>query len=161
MADSADDTAGSAPGEAAGEPPGPFPGGNAGAGERAGAAPESRAESAEEAGGDSVGNGLPAGWVPGGEDRSDRGCLVLLGFAFAAVFFAPVVMLLGGAPVIVPLLVLFLLAILTPMVNPAEGKSGKAKWIGRMVTFAVLAAAMAALAWVFFGGLMEPGILRE
>ena len=88
-------------------------------------------------------------------EKSDAGCLILLGAAFIGVFLFPAALLLGGAPLIVPLITVLLLVILTPFVNPLEGRSVRAKWWGRVVTFLFLAGLFVAFwFWVSRGGEM-------
>lgn len=71
-------------------------------------------------------------------ERMDTGCLLLMVAGFFGVFMLPAFFLLGGAPVILPLLTLLLVAVLTPFINPVEKWSPKAMWIGRGVTFGVI-----------------------
>jgi hypothetical protein len=72
-------------------------------------------------------------------ERMDVGCLLLMIGGFFVLFALPAFFLLGGAPLIIPLILLLLVAVLTPFINPAERKSEKARWIGRGITFFVLA----------------------
>jgi|GEM_PF-4879764 len=69
----------------------------------------------------------------------DVGCLLLMVGGFFVLFALPAFFLLGGAPVIIPLILLLLVALVTPFINPAERQSDKARWIGRGITFFVLA----------------------
>jgi hypothetical protein len=77
---------------------------------------------------------------------------------FFALFALPAFFLLGGAPVIIPLIVLLLVAVVTPFINPAERRSSKARWIGRGVTFVFLALILGAL-FLYF--VRELPALRE
>ena len=73
-------------------------------------------------------------------DKADVGCLVMLFVMFIGVFLLPAVFLLGGAPIIIPLILCLLMVLATPFVNPMEGRSGRSIWIGRVITFLALAA---------------------
>jgi hypothetical protein len=72
-------------------------------------------------------------------DKADVGCLITLFVMFIGVFLFPAVMFLGGAPLIVPLIVCLLLILVTPFVNPTERRSVSSKWWGRVITFLILA----------------------
>lgn len=84
------------------------------------------------------------------EDKSDLGCLLFLLAGFIGIFFIPAIFLLGGAPLIIPLVFLMLFAVVTPVINPAEKMPGRAKWIGRTVIFLTFAALLAAGGWWWF-----------
>lgn len=71
-------------------------------------------------------------------ERMDFGCLLLMMAGFVGVFALPAFFLLGGAPVIIPLITLLLVALVTPFINPTERFSPKARWTGRVLTFLVL-----------------------
>ena len=71
-------------------------------------------------------------------EKSDIGCLIALGALFVLVFLLPAALLLGGAPLIVPGIVLFLMVLATPWINPAERMGPKVKWWGRVLTFLLL-----------------------
>ncbi len=73
-------------------------------------------------------------------DRADKGCFIGLFGIFVGVFIMIAVLARAGAVLIIAVLAAFLLAILTPMINPAERLSEKAKWRGRAITFVVLCA---------------------
>ena len=72
-------------------------------------------------------------------EKSDVGCLVLLFLMFVGVFFVPALFLLGGAPLIIPLITILLLGIATPFVNPVERYPGAVKWWGRILSFLFMA----------------------
>jgi len=80
-------------------------------------------------------------------DKADTGCLIALGGFFICLFFVPAVALLGGAPLLVPVILVFLLALATPWINPAERMSPRARWTGRVLTFLLLTG-LAAAAWL-------------
>ena len=82
--------------------------------------------------------------APPDYNKPDVGCLVLVALSFIGVLAAPAVFFLGGAPLILPGLAVLLLAVLAPLVNPTERMTGRGRWIGRIVTFLVLAALVAA-----------------
>jgi hypothetical protein len=82
-------------------------------------------------------------------DKADAGCLVMLFVLFIAVFLFPAVLLLGGAPVIIPLILCLLMVLATPFMNPMERRSGPSKWWGRGITFLVLAGAVVAV-WIWW-----------
>ena len=84
-----------------------------------------------------------------GDEKFDVGCLALMLAGFIGVFFLPAFFLLGGAPVIIPLIILLLLWLVSPFLNPAERFSGKAKLVGRLLTCFTLALLLLA-AWYFF-----------
>ncbi|HEX2749632.1 MAG TPA: hypothetical protein VHM91_16600 [Verrucomicrobiales bacterium] len=85
-------------------------------------------------------------------DKADTGCLVMLFVMFIGVFLLPAVFLLGGAPIIIPLILCLLMVLATPFVNPMEGRrSNRSVWTGRVVTFLVLAAIVVA-AWYWLLG---------
>ncbi len=92
-------------------------------------------------------------------ERMDTGCLLLMMAGFVGVFFIPAVFLLGGAPAILPLITLLLIAMVTPFINPAEKMSGRARWTGRLITFFGLALVVA-IAWYFIV-MREAPMLRE
>ncbi len=95
----------------------------------------------------------------GPRERMDGGCLALMMLGFVGIFAMPAFFLLGGAPLIIPLITLFMLALVTPFLNPAERKSRRARWVGRLVVFLVLALSLgAAWAAIFLG---EAPLLRE
>ena len=83
-----------------------------------------------------------------GADKADAGCLILLGVTFIGVFLLPAALLLGGAPVIIPLITCLLLALAAPFLNPLERRSPRAKWWGRIITFLILAGLVVA-AWIW------------
>jgi len=97
-------------------------------------------------------------------DQADVGCLIALGGVFVCVFLLPAAAFLGGAPLLVPLVLALCLLLATPWINPAEGKAPKVKWWGRMFTFLLLVALVVA-AWLvlrqYFGDRMvddtQPG----
>lgn len=93
-------------------------------------------------------------------EKSDFGCLLLLAAAFAGVFALPAVFLLGGAPLVIPLILLLLISVFTPLINPAERMPSKPKWIGRIVVFLGLAALLGAGGWWYFSSHPEV-IVRE
>ena len=84
-------------------------------------------------------------------DKPDIGCLLALVGLFILVFLAPALALLGGAPLILPLILCFLLVLATPWLNPAEKKEKRLKWTGRVLTF-LLMAGLVVLAWVLLSG---------
>ena len=71
-------------------------------------------------------------------DRMDTGCFVGLFGIFIGIFLMIAVLARAGAVLIIAVLAAFLLAILTPLINPAERRSEKAKWWGRAITFVLL-----------------------
>ena len=73
-------------------------------------------------------------------DRADTGCFIGLFGIFVGVFLMIALLARAGAVLIIAVLAAFLLAILTPMINPAERMAEKAKWWGRAITFIVLCA---------------------
>jgi hypothetical protein len=79
-------------------------------------------------------------------DKPDVGCLIALGALFICIFLVPALALLGGAPLLVPVIMMFLLALATPWINPAERMSPRARWTGRVLTFLLLAGLVVA-AW--------------
>lgn len=81
-------------------------------------------------------------------DKADVGCLIFLGIGFVGVFLLPAAFLLGGAPVIVPLITCFLMVLATPFINPLERRSVSAKWWGRVITFSFLAGTIVVL-WLW------------
>ena len=89
----------------------------------------------------------------------DTGCLLLLTAGFVVVFFVPAVFLVGGAPAIIPLITLLLVAMVTPLINPTEKMAARAKWTGRLITFLGLALILVAAAWFIF--MREGPLLRE
>lgn len=92
-------------------------------------------------------------------EKMDVGCLLLLMAAFAGIFCLPALFLLGGAPAILPLLTLLLVALVTPFINPAERMEPRAKWTGRLLTFLGLALLLAA-GWYWFFQRAEPILLE-
>jgi hypothetical protein len=95
------------------------------------------------------------------EDKSDFGCLLFLLAGFIGIFFLPAIFLLGGAPLIIPLVFLLLIAVMTPLINPTERMPGRrAKWTGRIIIFAGAATLLGVGAWWWF---MHTGeaMLRE
>jgi len=92
-------------------------------------------------------------------ERMDTGCLLLLMAGFVVVFFVPAVFLVGGAPAIIPLITLLLVAMVTPLINPTEKMAARAKWTGRLITFLGLALILVAAAWFIF--MREGPLLRE
>lgn len=68
-------------------------------------------------------------------ERMDMGCLLLMMAGFVGVFALPALVLLGGALLIIPCITLLLVALVTPFINPVEGRSPKARWTGRLLTF--------------------------
>ena len=92
-------------------------------------------------------------------ERMDRGCLVLMMFGFVGIFMVPAFFLLGGAPVIIPLIVLFLTALATPFINPTERMPARARWTGRIVIFVVLGILLGIGAYYVF--MREAPVLRE
>ena len=92
-------------------------------------------------------------------ERMDTGCLILLMSGFVGVFFIPAVFLLGGAPAIIPLITLLLVAMVTPFINPSEKMSQQAKWTGRLITFFGLALILAVAWYVIF--MRDAPLLRE
>lgn len=92
-------------------------------------------------------------------ERMDTGCLMLMMVGFVGIFMVPAFFLLGGAPVIIPLIVFFLTALLTPFINPTERMPSRARWTGRVVTFVVLGILIGIAAYHIF--LREAPILRE
>ena len=89
----------------------------------------------------------------------DTGCLLLLMAGFVGVFFIPAVLLLGGAPAIIPLITLLLVALSTPFINPTEKMSVKARWTGRLITFGGLALLLVVAWYLVF--MREVPLLRE
>ena len=92
-------------------------------------------------------------------EKADMGCVALLMAAFVGVFFIPAVFLLGGAPVIIPLITLLLVAVITPVINPTERMAPKARWIGRAATFFGLSLLLGFVAVRIFTG--NAPVLRE
>lgn len=87
------------------------------------------------------------------------GCVALIMAGFIGVFLLPAAFLLGGAPIIIPLISLLLVAVITPLINPTEKMSSKARWVGRLTTFLVLGLGLAFAAFRVFNG--ETPLLRE
>lgn len=83
-------------------------------------------------------------------DKSDFGCLLLLAALFVGVFALPAIFLLGGAPLVIPLILVLLISVFTPLINPAERMPSKPKWIGRIIVFLALAALLGACGWWYF-----------
>ena len=92
-------------------------------------------------------------------ERMDTGCLLLMVGGFFVLFALPTFFLLGGAPVVIPLILLLLVAMVTPLINPTERKADKERWIGRGITFLVLAVLLVG-AWALIF-LREAPLLRE
>lgn len=92
-------------------------------------------------------------------DKADAGCLVMMLIGFGTIFFGVAFFFLGGAPFIIPVIVLFLLALVTPFINPTEKMGDRRKWTGRLVTFLVMALILAAASYYLFVGGTD--ILRE
>jgi hypothetical protein len=92
-------------------------------------------------------------------ERMDVGCLFLMVVSFVGIFALPAIFLLGGAPAILPLLTLLLVALVTPFINPTDRMSDKARWIGRVVTFLVLSL-LVVIAWYMIF-MRDLPILRE
>lgn len=92
-------------------------------------------------------------------ERMDTGCLLLLMAGFVGVFFVPAVFLLGGAPAIIPLITLMLVALVTPFINPTEKMSMRARWTGRFITFAGLAGILVVAWYLIF--MRDVPLLRE
>ena len=92
-------------------------------------------------------------------DKPDVGCILMLMAMFLGVFLTPAIFLLGGAPLVIPLLAVLIFAVLTPVLNPAERLPGKSKWIGRLLIFALLTALVAGAWWYLMRHVPEP--LRE
>lgn len=92
-------------------------------------------------------------------EKFDTGCLVMLMAGFVGVFFIPAIFLLGGAPAIIPLITLMLIAMGTPFINPTEKMSLKARWIGRSITFSSIAVILV-IAW-YWTFMREMPMLRE
>ena len=78
---------------------------------------------------------------------------------FVGVFFLPAIFLLGGAPAIIPLITLILVVMVTPFINPAERKPTRARWTGRVITFASLALILLIGWFVIF--MRDVPLLRE
>ena len=95
----------------------------------------------------------------GQRERMDTGCLLLMMVGFVVVFAMPAFFLLGGAPLIIPLITLFMLALATPFLNPAERKSRRARWTGRLVVFLILALLLGVVCYGVF--LRQAPLLRE
>ena len=89
----------------------------------------------------------------------DTGCLLLLMAGFVGVFFLPAVFLLGGAPAIIPLITLLLVAMVTPFINPSEKMSAQAKWTGRLITFFGIALILVGAWYLIF--MRDVALLRE
>ena len=92
-------------------------------------------------------------------ERMDTGCLLLLMAGFVGVFFLPAVFLLGGAPAIIPLITLLLVAMVTPFINPSEKMSAQAKWTGRFITFFGIALILVGAWYLIF--MRDVPMLRE
>lgn len=92
-------------------------------------------------------------------ERMDTGCLFLMMGGFLMIFILPAFFLLGGAPFIIPVLTLFLLALVTPFINPTEKMADRPRWTGRLVTWLVLAVLMGIGYYVLFMGAVP--VLRE
>ena len=89
----------------------------------------------------------------------DTGCLLFLMAGFVGIFFIPAVFLLGGAPLIIPLITLLLVVMATPFINPAEKFPTKGRWTGRVITFFSLAILLT-VGW-YFTFMQEAPLLRE
>ena len=91
-------------------------------------------------------------------DKPDVGCLIGLFAIFIGVFLFPAILLLGGAPIIVPLILCLLMLVASPWVNPLERRTGPAKWWGRAITFLVMAGMLVAVWywWLGRGGEQKP-----
>jgi len=98
---------------------------------------------------------LPSG--PG--ERMDTGCLMLMIAGFFVLFALPAFFLLGGAPLIIPLILLLLVAMITPLINPTERRPARARWTGRGITFFILALLLVGVWYVIF--LRDVPVLRE
>jgi quinol-cytochrome oxidoreductase complex cytochrome b subunit len=96
-------------------------------------------------------------------DQADRGCMIFIMAFVLALPFIIAGFFLGGAILIMPLLVAFLMAIATPWVNPTEKKSPRAKWIGRGATWLLLVALLTTgyLVWSHAGDDLPVGEERE
>lgn len=92
-------------------------------------------------------------------ERADMGCIIMIMAGFLGIFFVPAIALLGGAPLIIPLLFMLLVALVTPFINPADRMPTKARWIGRILTFVILTLLLV-LAW-YFVFLRQVPLLRE
>lgn len=92
-------------------------------------------------------------------DKPNIGCILMLMALFLGVFLAPAAVLLGGAPLVIPLLAILIFTVLTPVLNPTERMGGKAKWTGRLLIFALLTALVAIAWWYLMRQVPEP--LRE
>lgn len=89
-------------------------------------------------------------------DRADHGCFVGVMLIMVAVFVGPTLLVLGAASLIPVILTVLLITVATPWINPAERASRKAKWIGRAITFCVLAGlTLAAIYAVKYGGFLQ------
>jgi hypothetical protein len=71
-------------------------------------------------------------------DRPDMGCYVGLLALLLGLLVVGAMLARAGAALIVPVLGLMILVIATPLLNPAERRSERAKWRGRAITFSVL-----------------------
>ena len=85
--------------------------------------------------------------APAVHDKPDVGCLIFLFFGFVGIFLAPAILLLGGAPLILPLMFAFLYALATPFLNPAEKMAPRSRWKGRIITWLALCLLTAGAAW--------------
>ena len=83
-------------------------------------------------------------------DKADKGCLLFLFLGLLGVFLAPAILLLGGAPVIVPLLLVFLCTVATPVVNPTERLNPRARWTGRIITWLLMVGTLATAAFLLY-----------
>jgi hypothetical protein len=92
-------------------------------------------------------------------ERMDVGCLAMMIGGFIVLFFLPAFFLLGGAPFIIPLLLLFLVACATPFINPTERRPPQAQWTGRILTFLGLALLLLA-AWYYIFLREAPALLE-
>lgn len=94
-------------------------------------------------------------------DKADTGCLVLLGVAFLGIFLLPAVVMLGGAPVVIPALFILLAAVLTLILNPVKRSRPRARRIAHALIFFLLCAVAGAVALFLWRELGGPAVLRE
>lgn len=72
-------------------------------------------------------------------DKPDMGCFVGLIMLLAAVFLFPIVVIRFGGPAILFIVGGFLLAVITPIMNPLEkAASEKTRWISRICIWLLL-----------------------
>ncbi|MES2705665.1 MAG: hypothetical protein V4726_03585 [Verrucomicrobiota bacterium] len=93
------------------------------------------------------------------QDKSDVGCLLMLLALFIGIFFLPAIFLLGGAPLVIPCVLMLLFAVVTPVLNPAERMAPRPKWIGRLVIFLTLSGFIIAGWWYVYSHAAP--VLRE